>query len=75
MPLLNVSIYYIICYYSHGVTEILLWTPLASPVLWSLLKIIPTMSIECSTGYWLSLFQSEGESSQGMRVNSGYRDC
>lgn len=70
MSLLNVSIYYIICYYSHGVTEILLWTPV-SPILGSLLKIIPT---EYSVGYWLSLLQSEGESSQGLRVNSGHRD-
>lgn len=75
MSLLNVTIYYVICYYSHSVTEILLWTPLVSPVLGSLLKIIPTMSTKCSVGYWLSLLQSEGESSQGMRVNSGHRDC
>lgn len=75
MSLLNVSIYYASCYYSHHVTEILLWTPLVSPVLGSLFKIIPTMSTECSVGYWLSLLQSEAESSQGMRVNSVHRDC
>lgn len=35
MSLLNVSIYYGICYYFHGITEILLWTPLF-PQSWGL---------------------------------------